>query len=102
MNLCAFWLIEIRGALTLYMVGSGILCGLIIPVHWFPTWLELSANATPFPSMLQTPVDILSGRVLGTSAGESFAVQVGWLLATMMLGRLLLARATARLVVQGG
>jgi ABC-type uncharacterized transport system permease subunit len=30
------------------------------------------------------------------------AVQLGWLLAAGLLGRLVLARATRRLVVQGG
>ncbi len=102
LNLCAFWLIEIRGAITLYMVASGVLCGLIIPVHWFPFWLRALANATPFPSTLQTPVDILSGRVMGAEAVGMFAVQAGWLVATLILGRLVLARATQRLVVQGG
>ncbi|HVE62468.1 MAG TPA: ABC-2 family transporter protein [Mycobacteriales bacterium] len=101
-NLCAFWLIEIRGALTLYMVVSGVLCGLIIPVHWFPSWLKALANATPFPSTLQTPVDILSGRVTGVEAVGVFVVQIGWLVATLVLGRLVLARGTHRLVVQGG
>lgn len=102
LNLCAFWLIEIRGAVTLYMVTSGVFCGLIVPVHWFPRWLEVIANATPFPSMLQAPVDILSGRVLGAEAMATFGVQVGWLVATLVLGRMVLARATQRLVVQGG
>lgn len=102
LNLCAFWLVEIRGAVTLYMVTCGVLCGLIIPVHWFPRWLEALANATPFPSMLQAPVDILSGRVLGGAAVGTFAVQAGWLVATLVLGRLVLGRATRRLVVQGG
>ena len=102
LNLCAFWLIEIRGAITLYMVTSGVLCGLVVPVHWFPRWLETVADATPFPSMLQAPVDILSGRVHGATAVGTFGVQVGWALATMALGRLVLVRGTRRLVVQGG
>jgi ABC-2 type transport system permease protein len=99
MNLSAFWLVEIRGAVTLYMVACGVLCGLIIPVHWFPTWLKAVANATPFPSMLQTPVDILSGRSEGFGA---FGVQVVWLVVMLLLGRVLLSRATHKLVVQGG
>lgn len=102
LNLCAFWLIEIRGAVTLYMVASGVLCGLIVPVHWFPSWLQAVAHATPFPSMLQAPVDILSGRVVGADAIGAFVVQVGWLVVTLLLGRVVLARATHRLVVQGG
>jgi ABC-2 type transport system permease protein len=102
MNLSAFWLIEVRGVVTLYVVALNILCGLLIPVHWFPHWLRVVASCTPFPSMLQTPVDILSGRVTGPAAVSAFGVQVVWLVATGLLGRALLSRATARLVVQGG
>ena len=102
LNLTAFWLLDVRGPVTLYVVTSNILCGLVIPVHWFPSWLGALAAATPFPSMLQAPVDVLSGRALGVDALQVIGVQLLWLGATLLLGRAVLARATARLVVQGG
>lgn len=101
-NLSAFWLLDVRGVLTLQMVVSNVLCGFIIPVAWFPPWLGAIAAATPFPSMLQSPVDVLSGRVLGLDAAEVVAVQALWALAVLGAGRLVLSRATRRLVVQGG
>jgi ABC-2 type transport system permease protein len=101
-NLVAFWLLDVRGALTLYVVASNVLSGLIVPVAWFPGWMGALAAATPFPSMLQAPVDVLSGRLLGWAAVATVAVQVGWLAVTLLLGRVLLARATRKLVVQGG
>jgi ABC-2 type transport system permease protein len=101
-NLVAFWIIELRGVLALYMVASNVLAGLILPVPWFPGWLRDLAAATPFPSMLQTPVDITSGRVDGWAAVESVAVQGLWLAVTLGVARVVLARATRRLVVQGG
>lgn len=102
LNLTAFWLLDVRGPVTLYVVASNILCGLVIPVHWFPPWLGTLAAATPFPSMLQAPVDVVSGRVLGVDALQTVGIQALWLAATLLLGRLVLARATTRLVVQGG
>ncbi len=101
-NLSAFWLMDVRGALTLHMVVSGVLSGFIVPVAWFPPWLGTLASATPFPSMLQTPVDVLSGRVTGAAAAQVVALQALWAVATLGVGRLVLARATRRLVVQGG
>jgi ABC-2 type transport system permease protein len=101
-NLVAFWIIELRGVLTLYLVASNVFAGLILPVPWFPGWLRAVAAATPFPSMLQTPVDVVSGRVGGWAAVEIVAVQGLWLAATLGAGRVVLARATRRLVVQGG
>jgi ABC-2 type transport system permease protein len=101
-NLGAFWLMDMRGLLTLYMVASNVLAGLIVPVAWFPSWMGAIAAATPFPSMLQAPVNLLSGRDVGWQAVETVAVQALWLVVTLALGRLVLSRALRRLVVQGG
>ena len=101
-NVSAFWLMDVRGILTLHMVLSNILSGFIIPVAWFPAWLGAVAAATPFPSMLQTPVDILSGRVAGVAALQVVALQCFWLVVMLAIGRVVLTRATRRLVVQGG
>ena len=101
-NLVAFWWVEIRGLMTLYVVATNVLCGLIVPVRWFPDWLRALAAATPFPSMLQTPVDVLGGTARGTAALAEVAVQLGWAVATLAGGRVLLRLATRKLVVQGG
>jgi ABC-2 type transport system permease protein len=102
LNLAAFWLIEMRGLLTLYLVGSNVLSGLVVPVHWFPGWMGTIARATPFPSILQTPVDVLSGRTTGWTSIETVAVQALWLIVMLVMGRIVLSRATRKLVVQGG
>jgi ABC-2 type transport system permease protein len=101
-NLAAFWLLDVRGVLTLYMVASNVLAGLIVPVHWFPRWMRVIADASPFPSMLQAPVDVLSGRVSGWSAVGTVAVQALWLAVMLTFGRVVLRRGLRRLVVQGG
>ncbi len=102
LNLTAFWLVEVRGLIGSYVAISNLLCGLLVPVSWFPDWLRVVARATPFPSMLQAPLDVLTARVAGGQALTALAVQAAWLLGMLALGRLMLARATHRLVVQGG
>lgn len=101
-NIVAFWLVEIRGVLLLYMVLSGFLCGLYIPVPWFPAWLAAIAHATPFPSILQAPVDILSGRAGGVQLLPLLATQLGWVAVTLGIGRALTALGRRTLEVQGG
>jgi ABC-2 type transport system permease protein len=102
LNLSAFWLLDLRGPTSLYVIVSNLLCGLLLPVNWLPGWLRALAHATPFPSMVQVPVDLLSGRVSGTAAAIALGVQAVWLVAVLLLGRLVLARATRRVVVNGG
>lgn len=101
-NLIAFWTLDVRGFMGLYLVIVALFTGLLIPVHLFPKWLQVVAHATPFPSMLQSPIDVLSGWVLGWAAAALVASQLGWLLALLGLARLVQWRAARRLVVQGG
>ena len=97
-----FWLVETRGLQAMYMVVSGFFAGLFVPVTILPGWLQAAAYGTPFPAMMQYPVDILSGRVTGWAATGLVAAQVGWLAATALLGRLLTHAGRRRLEVQGG
>lgn len=101
-SVSGFWLIETRGVQILYMVVSGFFAGLFVPIALFPDWLRACAEATPFPSMLMYPVDILSGRVTGADSLLLVAVQVGWLVAVGVTGHLLTAAGRRRLEVQGG
>jgi len=102
LNLIAFWTVDVRGFVGLYFVLVGPLCGLFVPIHMFPEGLRSVINALPFPWMFQAPIDVLSGRVLGGAAWRVIMIQILWLAALLVVGRLVLRRATHRLVVQGG
>jgi ABC-2 type transport system permease protein len=101
-NILGFWLLDTRGARTLYVVTSGFLAGLYVPVGLFPGWLHTVAYCTPFPSILQTPINVITGKVVGTEAAVDVAVQLGWLLVIGLLGRWLTSAGRRKLVVQGG
>jgi ABC-2 type transport system permease protein len=101
-NLTSFWLVQNRGVQLVYMVASGFLAGLFVPVHWFPDWLLLVARCTPFPSMLQAPIDLLSGRASLGEALPILGVQLAWAAGVLALGQLLTRRGRRVLEVQGG
>jgi ABC-2 type transport system permease protein len=97
-----FWLIETRGIRSLYTVGGSFLAGLYVPVHLFPAWLQRLANGTPFPSILQAPIDVLSGRVVATEAVKIILIQVVWVVIAATVGRLMLRAGRLKLEAQGG
>ena len=101
-NLLAFWLVEIRGITLLWMITGGLLSGLYLPVPWFPDWLRTIAQWSPFPSMLQNPIDILAGRVVGADIASAVATQVFWAGLLLGLGQVVLRAGRRRLEVQGG
>jgi ABC-2 type transport system permease protein len=98
-NLTAFWLLDWRGVSTIYAVIAPLLAGLIIPLPYFPGWTASAIAATPFPSMVQIPTDLLLGR---GDAALLLANQLLWAVLLLGAGRLVLAGAVRRLVVQGG
>lgn len=101
-NLTSFWLVEMRGVMTLYLVASNVLSGFLVPVPWFPDWLAVLARATPFPSMIQTPIDVVTGRLDVPGTLVALLVQVAWVAAAVVVGRIVMARGVRTLVVQGG
>lgn len=99
LNLAAFWLLDWRGIVTLYGAINGVLAGLVIPIAFFPAWARAAIWATPFPAILQAPIDIAinQGSVL-----PLLAHQLAWAVSLLAAGRLVLARAIRTLVIQGG
>lgn len=101
-NLCAFWLLETRGLSTVYTAVMNLLSGFLVPITWFPDWLLAIARATPFPAMVQTPIDILSGRVAPAPGLGLVGMQVLWVAVLGALAWLLLRAGVRALEVQGG
>jgi ABC-2 type transport system permease protein len=101
-NLTSFWLVQSRGPQLVYLVTSGFLAGLFVPVHWFPDWLLVIARCTPFPSMFQAPIDLLSGRAGLQEAVPIIALQCAWAAVVLGLGQVMTRRGRRVLEVQGG
>ncbi|MGH3787892.1 MAG: ABC-2 family transporter protein [Pseudonocardiaceae bacterium] len=99
LNLVAFWLLDWRGVLSLHAVIGGVLSGLVIPIAFFPGWARTAIWATPFPAVLQAPIDIAISR---GAAPLLLAHQLIWAVILLAAGRLVLARAVRTLVIQGG
>jgi len=102
LGVLGFWVVDARGLQTLYMVVGSFLAGLFVPLPLMPHWLQALAAATPFPSLLMAPVDVISGRVTGPAAYAVLAHQGLWLIAAWALGAVLTRAGARRLEIQGG
>jgi ABC-2 type transport system permease protein len=101
-NTSSFWLLDDRGVAIISGMLMSLLSGFYIPVGFFPDWLAAIAHATPFPSMLQTPVDIFVGRIEGPGIVIALATQLAWAILMLAGARAVYALGVRRLVVQGG
>jgi ABC-2 type transport system permease protein len=99
LNLVAFWLLDWRGLVSLHGAISTVLAGLAIPIAFFPGWARVAIWTTPFPAIIQAPIDI----AIGANAVLPLLVhQLTWAVVLLAAGRLVLARAVRTLVIQGG
>lgn len=101
-NASAFWLLDDRGVTIIVGMALSLFSGFMIPVTFFPEWLGAIAVLTPFPSVIQIPVDVFVGRVTGPELALALAVQLGWAVALLLAARGVFALGVRRLVVQGG
>jgi ABC-2 type transport system permease protein len=101
-NSAAFWLVDIRGVVTLALTVSLFFSGMVLPLTFFPSWLRTIAHALPFAAIVQTPIDIWLGKHHGATLVGILALQAAWALVLLALGRVTLRFGARKLVIQGG
>jgi ABC-2 type transport system permease protein len=101
-NITALWSADALGFARLGYTLAMFLSGFLVPVTFFPPWLRTIANLTPFPSIIEVPVQIWLGILAGPAATAALFQQAFWLGVMMLIGRLMLAAGTRKLVIQGG
>jgi ABC-2 type transport system permease protein len=101
-NLAAFWLLDYRGVGILAMVLSTFFSGQIVPIAFFPDWLETVAWALPFAAMVQAPIEVFLGHADGIELAGLLTLQAFWAIALLAAGRAVYNAGTRKLVLQGG
>jgi ABC-2 type transport system permease protein len=102
-NAAAYWLLDARGPQVAWTLASGVLGGLYFPVWFLPRALAVAlVLATPFPSIIQIPLDVLVERGATARQAALVAVQAGWAAAMLALCRAVQQRGERTLVLQGG
>lgn len=101
-NAAAFWILDIRGVMTVAITVNLFFSGMVLPLGFLPHGLETVARALPFAAILQTPIDVWLGKYHGPDLAGVIALQASWAIVLLWLGRLALRGGSRRLVVQGG
>lgn len=101
-NLTTFWLLDNRGIEQMLSMLNMFLAGLMLPLTLFPSWLETIARALPFAATIQLPVELYLGQHTGTAILVVLVKQAGWVVLLLAAGRVMMLRATRKVVIQGG
>ncbi len=98
----AFYTLSPIGVRLIAAMVADFFAGGIIPLPFFPPAFERFASLLPFAAMQNMPLRIYSGNIVGSAALFGIGLQVFWLIALVVLGRMLMGRALGKVIVQGG
>jgi ABC-2 type transport system permease protein len=101
-NLASFWLLDYRGVMLVAVTTAALFSGFVLPLAFFPDWLEAVARVLPFAAMMQIPVDVFLEKATGAEVVALLFLQVLWAVVLLGVARLVLGTAIRRVVVQGG
>jgi ABC-2 type transport system permease protein len=101
-NLAAFWIGDVRGITRLAMAVWSVLSGATISLAFFPEHWQAVIRLLPFAQMMQAPVDVWLERRVGLDSLTPLAMQLGWAVAILAIGRATQARGVRVAVMQGG
>lgn len=77
-GILAFWMTETRGAFEAVNVLIVIFSGLLMPLAFYPQWLEQLAAYLPFAYMIYFPVIALEGKLQIAQLWHIIGVQIVW------------------------
>jgi ABC-2 type transport system permease protein len=91
-----------RGVNAVLMPLVVVFSGSLVPLDFFPDALRPLLHAQPLAGLVDIPFRIYFADLRGAAAVQSLALQAGWTLVLVGLGRLAMARMMRRLEMQGG
>ena len=102
LNVSAFWTTDARGLGGLVGALVMFLGGFVIPLRFFPDWIQPVLLALPFAAIIQVPTDIFVGRLQGVDILAAVAAQALWAVALLAVSQVLVQLAVRRVSLQGG
>jgi ABC-2 type transport system permease protein len=102
MSISLFWTISAGGVSNLFPVLVWSLCGIILPLPFYPDWMQPILRALPFRGLMDVPFQIYIGKILPQTAIIEIGIQCLWIIGLITFSNVLLNRGVKRVVVQGG
>jgi ABC-2 type transport system permease protein len=101
-SMLAFWTTGVTGISWARLAIQSIFSGALIPLVFFPSWLQTVAAILPFQGLISTPALTYLGKMDGITTATMLAIQAGWAIGLLMLGRLTWRRASRAVTINGG
>lgn len=99
--LCLYTIDE-KGIINMLMVIADILSGLVLPIPFFPLFMQNIANVLPFRYITDFPFRLYIGDLTINTCLISLLIQIIWIVVLTFVGFTLTKNALKKVAVQGG
>jgi ABC-2 type transport system permease protein len=101
-DIAMFWMLSNNGLARMYYFVQDLLSGVFVPLPFMPAAMLTLATWLPFSSGINVPLSLYVGRIPMSHAGSQVLLQLFWCIVLAACTKLLWARASRRVTVQGG
>ena len=101
-SLAGFWLTDATSIGRAAAFLMTFLSGFLMPVGFFPPWAQTLMLLTPFPSFINTPIEIFVNVATGPHMLALLAIQAFWIVVLITLAHVVLYAGLRRLTMEGG
>lgn len=102
MTISLFWTVSAEGISNLFPVLIWSLCGIVIPIPFYPDWFQRILRFLPVRGIMDIPFQIYVGSIPTDAALQELGIQVAWIVILVAISYSWLKRGLRRVVVQGG
>ena len=101
-HVICIYTIDDKGIVNILMVTSDILSGMLLPIPFFPKYLQNISNVLPFRYITDFPFRFYVGNISINEGLIGILIQIIWITILIILGRLITKNALKKAVIQGG
>ena len=101
-SLAAFWSTDAMGFARIAIFSTIFMSGFLMPLAFFPAWVQQVLRALPFASIVNAPVEVFLNVTTGPALLAALGQQLFWAVALGLLAHIVLALGTRKLTIDGG
>ena len=91
-----------KGITNIFMAVADILSGGVIPIPFFPGFLQVVANILPFRYVSDLSFRLYSGNIGIKDGLQQMLIQIVWFIIIVLIGVIVLKKSLKKVVIQGG
>ena len=91
-----------KGIVNLIITVADILSGIVVPIPFFPKFLQVISSLLPFQYISDLPFRIYVGNISINDGVFGICIQAIWIVLFILIGNFMMKRSLKRVVVQGG